>query len=172
VVFCGRLVVAKGVWDVLALATALRERAPEARVALLGDGPEREELEIRIRAERLDNVEVAGFVSEPEKWHRLRRASLFVSPSREEGWGIAVGEALLAGVPALVYDLPAYAHFGSLPRRVPVGDVEAFVQHAVGLIADPGSLSAEWARVEREAQELPRWDQVLAEELAMMGCAP
>jgi hypothetical protein len=54
---------------------------------------------------------------------------------------------------------------------VPVGDIETFVQHAAELIADARSMSVERARVERGARELPRWDQVLDEELATMGSA-
>ena len=169
VVFCGRLVETKGLDEVLALAAALRERGSEVRIALLGDGPLRSALEGRVRAEGLDHVEVLGFVSEHEKWRRLRGASLFVAPSREEGWGIAVGEALIAGVPAIVYDLPAYEHFGSLPCRVPLGDSEAFVAAALELLEDGDRLAAEQRRVEEAAPALPRWDDVIDAELRSHG---
>jgi glycosyltransferase involved in cell wall biosynthesis len=166
VLFIGRLVEAKGVRDVLALARTLQRVIPAARVSLLGDGPLRSELERAVASEQLTNIELVGFVSEAEKWRRLRSATLFVAPSREEGWGIAVGEALTAGVPAVVYDLPAYRHFGELPVRVPTGDTEAFVQAATDLLADPHTLERSRRSLEHGTAGLPRWDAILARELA------
>ena len=169
VVFIGRLVEAKGVREVLALAQRLRREVPGACVAMIGDGPMRSELERALAGSDAGNVELAGFVSEAEKWRRLRSASLFVSPSREEGWGIAVGEALIAGVPALVYDLPAYRHFGELPVRVPVGDSDAFIGAATELLTDRGRLERARSKVEAGAGQLPRWDDILGAELAKLG---
>jgi glycosyltransferase involved in cell wall biosynthesis len=169
VVFLGRLVEPKGVWDVLALARAMRTRAPAARVVIVGDGPLREALKDRIHNDELDNVEVVGYLEEAEKWRRLRGASLFIAPSREEGWGIAVGEALSAGLPAVVYELPAYAHFGDLPRRVPLGDSDAFTAAVIGLVTDAEALRAEAERVERGVSSLPRWQDVLDNEIDVLG---
>jgi glycosyltransferase involved in cell wall biosynthesis len=169
VLFIGRLVEVKGVWDVLALAQRLRREVPGARVAMLGDGPMRAELERTLAGPDAGGVELAGFVTEAEKWRRLRSASLFVFPSREEGWGIAVGEALIAGVPSLVYDLPAYRHFGELPVRVPIGDRAAFIRAAMELLTDPGRLDRARSKVEAGAGELPRWDAILGAELVQLG---
>lgn len=165
VVFIGRLVDVKGVWLVLDLARDLRATLPAAMVSVLGDGPLRAELEQALERDGAHNVELAGFVSEAEKWRRLRSASLMVSPSREEGWGIAVGEALTAGVPAVVYDLPAYRHFGDLVSRVPVGDAEGFLRAATQLLRDPAALDRVRRMLDERSAELPRWDAVLANEL-------
>jgi glycosyltransferase involved in cell wall biosynthesis len=168
VVFVGRLVEAKGVWEVIELARALRSSLPAARVSMMGDGPLRGELERVAASEDLDNVELVGFVSEAEKWRRLRSASLFVSPSREEGWGIAVGEALTAGVPAVVYDLPAYRHFGDLVIRVAPGDGRAFTSTAAELLSAPERLEQARLHLERHCDALPRWEGILAREFARM----
>jgi len=166
--FVGRLVEAKGLWDILAVARALRDHAIVADIHVLGDGPLASELAARVRDEGLDGVHLLGFVDEAEKWRRLRGSTLFLAPSREEGWGIAVGEALIAGTPALVYDLPAYAHFGNLPVRVPLGDVDAFVAAALTLIAHERSLR-ERARVQAGARDLPTWASVLDDEAKVLN---
>jgi glycosyltransferase involved in cell wall biosynthesis len=166
--FTGRLVKAKGVWDLLALARALRDGFPAARLVVLGDGALREPLQQASSAAGLPNVDFLGFVSEDEKWHWLRQATLFVFPSREEGWGIAVGEALTAGVPVLVYDLPAYRHLGNVPMRVPPGDVDAFVAAALGLLGEPERLTAARLELAGHVSELPRWDEVTAEDIRRM----
>jgi glycosyltransferase involved in cell wall biosynthesis len=93
---------------------------------------------------------------------------VFVSPSVEEGWGIAVGEALIAGVPSVVYELPAYSHFGDLPLLAPLGDIEGFVDTVVGLLTDRARLDAERRRIEHSGDRLPRWNDLLASEVAAM----
>ena len=154
--FCGRLTEEKGVWDALELA----RRMPDARLVLLGDGPLRNEVRDRVTAMGLRNVELRGFVSEQEKWRVLREAHVFVAPSREEGWGIAVGEALTAGIPAVVYDLPAYAHFGARVRRVDVGNVREMEEAVRETLAGAGASS--------DISDLPRWSDVLENERAVM----
>ena len=162
--FCGRLVVAMGIWDVVELGRALRADGSGARIEMIGDGPLRDALARTLREERLDSVRLLGFVSEEDKWALLRRASLFVAPSREEGWGIAVGEALTAGTPVLAYDLPAYAYLGDAIERVPAGDTAAFVAATRRLVADPAQLTRRRQAIASVGGRLPRWDDVLAEE--------
>ena len=165
VVFMGRFTAEKGIWDMIALARALEEEVPEARLTMLGDGPLRGKLLDRIAREGVENIDAPGFVDEETKWRRLRAATLFVAPSREEGWGIAVGEALTAGLPVVAYDLPAYSHFGSLPMRVPVGDRDRLISTVVALLRDPDRLAAERERVHSLTGALPTWSELLDAEL-------
>jgi glycosyltransferase involved in cell wall biosynthesis len=151
----GRLSLEKGIWDVVAIA----RRMPEVRVIVIGDGPLLGAVKARVRALGLDNVDIRGFVLEREKWQLLRTANAFVGPSREEGWGIAVGEAVTAGLPAVVYDLPAYQHFGDRVSRVPVGDVDALIAAVREALAHPS---------EPDAAGLPNWHDVLQRERALI----
>jgi glycosyltransferase involved in cell wall biosynthesis len=168
-VFLGRFVDEKGIWDVLELARELAKSVPDARVTMLGDGPLRHRLLEVVSRESLQNVDAPGFVPESDKWRLLRSASVFVAPSREEGWGIAVGEALLAGLPVVCYDLPAYRHLGDLPISVPLGERAQFVKLTCSLLTDPGRLDAERERVMSGAASLPRWKDVLAREIDEMS---
>ena len=56
------------------------------------------------------NVEFAGFVSNP--WTSLTVKDLVIIPSASEGDGLVVIEALSAGVPILLSDIPEFRHFG------------------------------------------------------------
>jgi glycosyltransferase involved in cell wall biosynthesis len=62
-----------------------------------------------------DNVEYTGWVSDAELSEWFRRASVYVQPSRHEGFGISVAEAMLAGC------VPVVSTAGALPEVV--GDV-------------------------------------------------
>jgi glycosyltransferase involved in cell wall biosynthesis len=166
--FCGRLVEEKGIWDVLELGQALAASAPSARIDMIGEGTLREAFRRRLSASGLHNIRMLGFVSEEDKWALLRRASLFVAPSREEGWGIAVGEALTAGTPVLAYDLPAYQYLGDWIERVPAFDTSAFVSTAQKLVSNPDVLARRQHAVEAVAARLPQWEDVLAAEFAVL----
>lgn len=167
VLYCGRLAESKGVAELPILAQELADAGTDATVVLAGDGPLRASLESA--AARIPNLSLCGFVSDQQKWTLLRRATAFVSPSREEGWGIAVGEALLAGTPAFVRDLPAYNHFGDLVARAASGAelrrlVIEFVQDRPGIVTRQREL-------DRRRDELPTWDGVLADELQALSLA-
>lgn len=163
VLFCGRLVRQKGVWDVLRLAERLLVAHPDIDVMLVGDGPERAALERAAEERGLTNVQVRGFVCELDKWELLLRATVLVAPSVEEGWGIAVGEALWAGTPVVAYDLPAYHHFGMALTRVPVGDTDTFLQAVLRLLGDPRCLAA--AETAARDATLPVWATILDAEI-------
>lgn len=169
--FVGRLVEQKGVWDIVALARALREHGSDIEIHIVGDGPLRERLEHVIATEGLDRVHLLGFVSEEEKWRLLSTSSLFLAPSREEGWGIAVGEALLAGVPVVALDLPAYSHFRTTFERARP-DGSDFVDRAIAIALDEAALRhrAELARRDRDL--LPRWSTVIARDLYVLAAGP
>ena len=106
-VFAGRHIPEKRV-PVLVPAIALaRERLPELRCDVYGDGPDRPEVE-RLVAERglADVVRVHGFVPAETVEQALETALCMVLPSRREGYGLVVVEASARGVPSVVAAAP------------------------------------------------------------------
>jgi len=91
----GRLDGAKGM-DLL--VTAFKQYAPaDAVLAILGEGKQRAELEALIGADK--RIHLLGFRRDVDA--ALRCMDLFVSPSREESFGLALLEAMKAGLPVL-----------------------------------------------------------------------
>jgi glycosyltransferase involved in cell wall biosynthesis len=103
VVFAGRHIPEKRVPSIVPALALLRERLPELRGLILGDGPERDEV-IRLVAEQgLDGViEVPGFVTTETVDDAIARALCLLLPSRREGYGLVVVEAAARGTPSVL----------------------------------------------------------------------
>ncbi|MDB6165847.1 MAG: hypothetical protein JWQ83_987 [Lacunisphaera sp.] len=91
----GRLHASKGM-DVL--VSAFRASAPaQAALVILGEGPQRGELERLCGGDK--RIHLPGY--RPVVHDCLRDLDLFVSPSREESFGLAIIEAMSTGVPII-----------------------------------------------------------------------
>ena len=102
-VFAGRHIPEKRVPALVDAMAALRARAPELRLDIYGDGPERREVERRVASLGLnERVRVRGFVAAQDIDRALRRALCMVLASRREGYGLIVVEAAAAGTPSVV----------------------------------------------------------------------
>lgn len=102
--FLGRLVARKNVESILEALTVM----PGSNALILGDGPERETLQSLARKLGVGHrVAFAGQVDENSKWDYLRAMDVFCLPSKDvggynfEGFGIALLEATVAGVPVV-----------------------------------------------------------------------
>jgi len=85
----------------------LRQRSPEAswQLHIAGDGEPAYVAQLRHQAAALGleaRIHWHGFVSGAAKVRLLQQADWFLLPSAAENFGIAVAEALAAGVPALL----------------------------------------------------------------------
>jgi glycosyltransferase involved in cell wall biosynthesis len=134
VMYLGRFHPVKGI-DVLVDAwPSVRARYPLARLMIAGTGSPGYEATLRRRAASLgphaDSIRFVGFLEGADKAASLAGASLCVLPSRHENFGIAVLDAVAAGVPAVVTPGVQLAPW-----------VEA---EGVGLVTDrsPGELAA------------------------------
>lgn len=102
----GRLHPQKGFDRLLPIFARLRSAHPNWHLVLLGEGDERARLEARVRDLGLQqHVSLPGWVSDVDG--ALSRSDLFVLPSRYEGFGNVVAEALACGVPVVTMDCPS-----------------------------------------------------------------
>lgn len=119
VVGMGRLDTKKG-FDLLLRAFATcRDRRPDWKLTILGDGEERQRLEaLAKQLGVMSHVRLPGTVADPTPV--LRRADLFVLPSRVEGFPNALLEAMALGVPVVATDCGG-------PRRIVRHDVDGLL---------------------------------------------
>lgn len=111
----------------LVRAFALVRKQQSARLVILGEGPERHELEVLINELGLEeNVALLGFVDNPYAY--MARASVFVLSSAWEGFGNVLVEAMAVGCPLVSIDCgsgPAEVlDNGRYGHLVPVGSVD------------------------------------------------
>lgn len=107
--FVGRIEEYKGIQDAIAALPAVLARHPTTRFVVVGkDDGHRAALE-RLAAELgvAERVLFTGTVDEATKMAILKRAELFVFPSRLEGFGIVLAEAMAVGTLCLAYPIPA-----------------------------------------------------------------
>jgi glycosyltransferase involved in cell wall biosynthesis len=104
VLFLSRLHYKKGL-DFLADAFALvAQEFPEAQLVVAGpDGGAKSDFESQVRRLRLqDKVHLVGPIYGPEKLAALVDCDCFCLPSRQEGFSLAVTEAMACGAPVVI----------------------------------------------------------------------
>lgn len=148
---------------------ALRDEFPDIHLDIAGDGDARIELESLIkRLNVTEHITIHGYVDELTKAEILRSASVFATPSMQEGWGLSVIEANTFGCPAVAYNVSGlrvsivHGKTGLL-----ADDDRAFRESIATLLRDTelrdrlGAAAIDWARGFS-------WDQCARQTLAIM----
>jgi glycosyltransferase involved in cell wall biosynthesis len=124
----------------------IRTRHPDAVLVVLGEGPQREQLE-RLARELDVPVFLPGRVPDVTEW--LGRADLLVHPARWEGFGLALLEAMLASLPVVatrISSIPEIVVDGETGLLVPAEDAAALAAAVSRVLHDPGELGAHGLR--------------------------
>lgn len=142
--FCGQVVRRKGVDVLLRAFEACHRDMPDCLLVVLGDGPQRGALEAMVSEDARPKVIFTGVVQRPELFHYYLAADVFVFPSRYDGWGVVVNEAMASGLPVITTDRVGAAadmvvdgHNGYV---VPVDDVGQFAKRMSNLVESPEML--------------------------------
>ena len=92
----GRLVTQKGYDLLLDIASNLKKKNIDFEWFIIGDGPLRDYIESEISKRNLaDYIKLLGIVKNP--YPLLKKACLYIQPSRHEGYGLAIEEARMLG---------------------------------------------------------------------------
>jgi hypothetical protein len=104
ILFVGRCIELKRLDLLMDALASVADRVPEFRLQVIGSGPL--EGALRSKAECLfgQRLEWLGQLPMHEARQRMALADCLVLPSRYDGWGAVVSEALMAGTPAICSD--------------------------------------------------------------------
>ncbi len=108
-IYIGRLTELKRVSSLIESISIVRNRFPEVKLHVVGDGPKREEVRRKIEELGLfQNVFTHGYLPERKKIELLSRSAVYVSNSIFEGFGIPLVEAMAVGTVPVVSDIEGH----------------------------------------------------------------
>ncbi len=177
--FTGRLVRQKGV-DILLHALSLLPSELAWTLRLVGDGPERTNLETRARNLNLANrIQFHGWAQREQLPQLYRDADLFVFPSRDEGMPNAMLEAMASGLGVVATRIAGNEDLvqpGLNGLLVPPDDGESFARALEEALRPPARLSAFGARSREIVEAGYSWNKVATAYAALCAqaakCAP
>jgi glycosyltransferase involved in cell wall biosynthesis len=108
----------KSVPELVRAVAHVREKWPGVRFVVAGDSDGKYEA-LAADLGLSDSIEFLGIISDAEKIRRMRECCIYLQPSRYEGFGVAIAEALSCGAPVVT------SAVGAVPEVV--GDCAEFV---------------------------------------------
>lgn len=157
ILFVGWLSVRKG----LHILLQAMDRAALAKTTLVLVGAALPETKTIMERYKVANVEVTGALPRAEVARQMSRASVFVLPSIEEGFGMVMAEALACGCPVVASSNTGASDFftdGEEGFVFPSGDIDALSQKIIQLHEDPELLAAMSEKARVRVQGLGGWD--------------
>jgi glycosyltransferase involved in cell wall biosynthesis len=148
--YVGRLSAEKGLHDLVRAWRRIINAWPEARLWLVGEGPDRDDLYDRLRDHELKyHVAMPGAFDDVTEL--LYAADVFVLPSYEEGTTLSLLEAMAAALPVVASDIPGHERLAThrehallAPIKNPVALAESIAE--VLTLSDEAAARAERAR--------------------------
>lgn len=117
--FVGNLVFQKGVKYLLEAKKLMKN---DAELVIVGDGPLRPELEMKVRDEKIQDVVFTGARRDVD--NIMPSVNVFVLPSISEGFPITILEAMASGLPVVATN---------------VGGISEVMNEQVGIMVNPSS---------------------------------
>ena len=124
----------------------IRTRHPTAELVVLGEGPQRPDLE-ELAANLEVPVHLLGRVPDVAAW--LQRADVLVHPARWEGFGLALLEAMLASKPVVatsVSSIPEIVVDGQTGLLVPPDEPQVLAAAVTRVLDEPGDYGEQGRR--------------------------
>jgi glycosyltransferase involved in cell wall biosynthesis len=105
IVYCGQIIHRKGIDLLIDAVRPLLEEEQNVFLKIIGTGELEPYYKNLVRNSKLaSRIEFEGVVAPDQMPSRIARADILVLPSRWDGWGVVVNEALSVGVPVVVSD--------------------------------------------------------------------
>ena len=148
---------------VLRAFAAIQERVPDARLIVIGDGPEREHVHETARALALRNVEFVGAVRPAEMGRWYDEADVYLNASDIDNMPNSIIEAFACGLPVVTTRAGGIPYVVEHERNgllVDCGDDEGLARAALRLIDDPALAQRVIAEGLRDVEQQYTWASV------------
>lgn len=134
---------------ILAVSELVSVHGHSVQLSIVGDGPERSNLEELARGLSLGSaVRFVGSADRATVREEMRQSDVFVLPSESETFGVVVAEAMACGTPVIATRSggPEFVMEAGLGVLIPTGSVEALVDALLGLFESRIRLDRQLAR--------------------------
>ncbi len=163
--YVGRMDIPKNETWMIDLAAASRDRLPNLKVVMVGEGPHESMLRRRIRRQRLsDRVLLLGHRDPLKIYHA---ADAFLLPSAREGFSLVCAEAMSTGIPVLRTKTAGTAELiveNATGKSVEI-DHDAFIVAAIDFLSDPAALKRMGKLAAKHVKEHFTFDRQLHDTL-------
>lgn len=140
-VYFGRLNSTKGVFDLPPILSHILKECPNYRLHLIGFVDESTKKHLLNEFKKYNchkSIIFHGFIkSKTDVYKIIASSKVAIFPSYEEGWNIALFEAIACGCPVVTYKLPVYTEiFKDSLLSAPIGDTKALSSLIVSLLTE------------------------------------
>jgi poly(glycerol-phosphate) alpha-glucosyltransferase len=150
--FCGQMIARKGIDVLLQAFNRLVESGLDARLLLVGREADLPKLLGAVSGTTRSKIQYEGFKPPECLAEYFGRSDVFVLPSRHDGWGVVVNQALAASLPIITSDAVGagldLVEDGVNGARVSAGDIDALYRAMRTFVLSPG-LAYQWGENSR-----------------------
>jgi len=170
--FLGRLHASKGIFDLVKTWQIVTESIPDAKLAIIGGSNEKIKSELIseiIKNNLQNNIDILGHLPDDLPFKLIKNSDVFIFPSHEEGFAIAIAEALACETPIVAWNLPSYKEtYGDLTTQVEENNINEFAKATIEIlskskpsnIAKPTKISKSKPKLDKEFINKYDWDTV------------
>ena len=100
--FVGRVGIEKNINFLIDSFKQINETLPNTHLTIIGDGPERKNIEKKIKTYNLtENITLTGYLSKKNVFSAYHAADLMLFPSKTETQGLTAVESIMSGTPVI-----------------------------------------------------------------------
>ena len=157
-VFLGRIHPAKGVFDLVPIWSKVTQDFTFAKLAIIGSGPRELTMSLNSQIKRLGferSIILKGYLPQNQVWSILKQTKVFLFTDHEAGFGLAVAEAMAAGLPVVGWDIGILGNVFQMGfLKVPFGDFKNFANKISKLLKNKNLYYKLSKEAKREASKL------------------
>jgi glycosyltransferase involved in cell wall biosynthesis len=137
--FLGRLNHSKGIIDLIKIWKLVVNEVPNAKLLIIGSGSRNIILELNKLINKYglnQNITLSGYLNDTKAFKIIKKSRVFLFPSHEEGFGIAIAEALALEKLVISWDLEVYDEiFNDCITKIPMGNFNNFSSEIIKILS-------------------------------------
>lgn len=159
-IYVGRIASEKNLSALMLAYAAMQAKAPQTKLVIVGDGPQRKEIE-----SRMPHAIFAGLQRGEDLAKYYASGDIFLFPSITETFGNVTPEAMASGLAVVAYDYAAAAQLivnNVNGKLAAYNDTSAFVSASVEAVSHFEHI-ASWKAAARKTAETLNWERLVSE---------